>query len=91
MFFSAVLKGSSSPLKSLPSDEAYDFCMCNPPFFDSMEHELPLPTKRNRAARQREARLQVSGTTSEISSPGGEVTFIKNIIEDSKELGDRIT
>ncbi|XP_037445126.1 RNA N6-adenosine-methyltransferase mettl16-like [Triticum dicoccoides] len=51
--------------------ENFDFCMCNPPFFESME-EAGLNPKTSCA-----------GTAEEMACPGGEQAFITHIIEDS--------
>uniref|UniRef100_A0ACD5Z8L6 Uncharacterized protein n=1 Tax=Avena sativa TaxID=4498 RepID=A0ACD5Z8L6_AVESA len=51
--------------------ESFDFCMCNPPFFESME-EAGLNPKTSCA-----------GTAEEMACPGGEQAFITRIIEDS--------
>ncbi|KAE8781922.1 methyltransferase-like protein 16 [Hordeum vulgare] len=51
--------------------ESFDFCMCNPPFFESME-EAGLNPKTSCA-----------GTAEEMACPGGEQAFITHIIEDS--------
>lgn len=51
--------------------EKYDFCMCNPPFFESME-EAGLNPKTS-----------CGGTPEEMVCPGGERAFITRIIEDS--------
>ncbi|XP_074312965.1 uncharacterized protein LOC141648313 isoform X2 [Silene latifolia] len=54
--------------------EKFDFCMCNPPFFESME-EAGLNPKTS-----------CGGTTEEMACPGGERAFISRIIEDSVTL-----
>ncbi|KAK9691179.1 hypothetical protein RND81_09G181500 [Saponaria officinalis] len=54
--------------------EKFDFCMCNPPFFESME-EAGLNPKTS-----------CGGTTEEMVCPGGERAFISRIIEDSATL-----
>lgn len=54
--------------------EKFDFCMCNPPFFESME-EAGLNPKTS-----------CGGTPEEMSCPGGEKAFITRIIEDSAVL-----
>ncbi|KAM7269413.1 hypothetical protein ACFE04_024910 [Oxalis oulophora] len=51
--------------------EKFDFCMCNPPFFESME-EAGLNPK-----------TACGGTPEEMVCPGGERAFITRIIEDS--------
>lgn len=54
--------------------ETFDFCMCNPPFFESME-EAGLNPKTS-----------CGGTPQEMVCPGGEKAFITCIIEDSVRL-----
>lgn len=54
--------------------ESFDFCMCNPPFFESME-EAGLNPKTS-----------CGGTPEEMVCPGGEQAFITRIIEDSVAL-----
>lgn len=54
--------------------ENFDFCMCNPPFFESME-EAGLNPKTS-----------CGGTPAEMVFPGGEKAFITRIIEDSVVL-----
>lgn len=69
-----------------PNVSHYAFSMCNPPFFKSKEERLggtsditrPPPATVN------------SGTESETVVKGGEVQFVKRMIEDSLELRDRV-
>ncbi|KAF3796410.1 Ribosomal RNA large subunit methyltransferase F [Nymphaea thermarum] len=56
--------------------EKFDFCMCNPPFFESMEEAGANP------------RTSCGGTSEEMVCPGGELAFISRIIEDSIKLKD---
>lgn len=56
--------------------EKFDFCMCNPPFFETME-EAGLNPKTS-----------CGGTPEEMVCPGGEKAFISRIIEDSVVLKD---
>ncbi|XP_058191215.1 uncharacterized protein LOC131308320 isoform X3 [Rhododendron vialii] len=58
--------------------EEFDFCMCNPPFFESME-EAGLNPKTS-----------CGGTLEEMVCPGGEEAFISRIIQDSFELKQSI-
>lgn len=51
--------------------EEFDFCMCNPPFFESMD-EAGLNPKTS-----------CGGTSQEMVCPGGERAFISRMIEDS--------
>lgn len=55
-------------------EENFDFCMCNPPFFETME-EAGLNPK-----------TACGGTSKEMVCPGGEQAFITRIIEDSVKL-----
>lgn len=54
--------------------EKFDFCMCNPPFFETMG-EAGLNPKTS-----------CGGTLAEMVCPGGERAFISQIIEDSVAL-----
>lgn len=54
--------------------EKFDFCMCNPPFFETMEDAGLNP------------KTSCGGTPEEMVCPGGERAFISRIIEDSVEL-----
>lgn len=54
--------------------EKFDFCMCNPPFFEAME-EAGLNPK-----------TACGGTSEEMVCPGGEKAFITRIVEDSVQL-----
>ena len=56
-----------------PTD-AFEFCVCNPPFFESLE-ETGLNSKRACLA-----------TASELTCPGGELAFINRMIDDSIAL-----
>ncbi|GAB2291971.1 hypothetical protein Dimus_026220 [Dionaea muscipula] len=51
--------------------ERFDFCMCNPPFFESMEEAGQNP------------KTSCGGTPEEMVCPGGERAFISRLIEDS--------
>ncbi|XP_039787941.1 RNA N6-adenosine-methyltransferase mettl16-like isoform X3 [Panicum virgatum] len=54
--------------------ESFDFCVCNPPFFESIE-EAGLNPKTS-----------CGGTAEEMVCPGGELAFVTQIIEDSVSL-----
>ncbi|KAK6625390.1 hypothetical protein RUM43_005687 [Polyplax serrata] len=62
----------------------YDFCMCNPPFFDISEKPL------NRTQRRPILSTAASDIKTEISTEGGEVLFITKLIEESLKLGDKV-
>lgn len=70
-------KGHHEPpvlLGVVKEGEKFDFCMCNPPFFESME-EAGLNPKTS-----------CGGTPEEMVCAGGERAFIGRIIEDSVTL-----
>ncbi|KAL8137150.1 hypothetical protein V2J09_003151 [Rumex salicifolius] len=54
--------------------EKFDFCMCNPPFFESMEEAGQNP------------KTSCGGTREEMVCTGGERAFVSRIIEDSVAL-----
>ncbi|CAD6188085.1 unnamed protein product [Caenorhabditis auriculariae] len=83
------------------ADVTFDFCMCNPPFFESMEIEnrFSLDSARGEDVytnqKQREERTTAprSATVAsrgELGIEGGEVAFVSRIIDDSIVLRDRV-
>lgn len=56
--------------------ERFDFCMCNPPFFETMD-EAGLNPKTS-----------CGGTPEEMVCSGGEHAFVTRIIEDSFKMKD---
>jgi len=74
------------------TDDDYDFCMCNPPFYGSNLEAWGWLTTRNDADRPRAEPTSVS-TASPIEgiAPGGEVQFVRErIIDSSVELQTRV-
>lgn len=67
-------KGPPILLGVVEDGESFDFCMCNPPFFETME-EAGLNPK-----------MSCGGTQEEMVCCGGERAFITSIIEDSVKL-----
>mmetsp|Transcript_2504 Transcript_2504/g.7537 ORF Transcript_2504/g.7537 Transcript_2504/m.7537 type:complete len:429 (-) Transcript_2504:2387-3673(-) len=59
-------------------DETFAFCMCNPPFFESMEQAGLNP------------RTAHAGTAAEMVCPGGEAAFVGAMVADSLQLGGRV-
>lgn len=72
------------PLKD--DNRQYDFCMCNPPFFSDAVDALGA----NRTSFRPQPKSICTGDGSEIIYDGGEVEFVKSIIEDSIKLLDRV-
>lgn len=54
--------------------EKFDFCMCNPPFFETMEESGLNPN------------TSCGGTPAEMVCPGGEQAFVSRMIQDSIQL-----
>ncbi|XP_058831124.1 U6 small nuclear RNA (adenine-(43)-N(6))-methyltransferase [Topomyia yanbarensis] len=67
------------------SNDKFDFCMCNPPFYDDDGME-----RQNRTGRRKEASNASSGSREELHVEGGEVGFVKKIIEESLELKEHV-
>ncbi|XP_053668329.1 U6 small nuclear RNA (adenine-(43)-N(6))-methyltransferase [Anopheles marshallii] len=74
-------------LKNFPG-ERFDFCMCNPPFFDSNFNELK---PHDRTGKRREPSNASTGSLEELCTEGGEVKFINQIIDESLQLKDRVS
>jgi len=74
------------------SNDNYDFCMCNPPFYGSNLEAWGWLTTRKDSEKPRAEPTSVS-TASPIEgiAPGGEVQFVRErIIESSLELKTRV-
>eukprot|EP01018_Ginkgo_biloba_P018753 Gb_28580 [translate_table: standard] len=76
--FSKSYQGTPVLLGVIKEGEHFDFCMCNPPFFESIEEAGANP------------RTSCGGTVEEMVCPGGEQAFITRIMEDSIKLRERI-
>jgi len=69
-------------------EETFDACICNPPFHGSQD-EAAAGTNRkwnNLGRKNKKGSLNFGGQSTELSYPGGEVEFIKNMIHESKKL-----
>ena len=76
-------------LESSPSNLHCDFCLCNPPFYDStLAHPFQANT-RNPEKRPPPHNCP-TGRAEELACEGGEVQFVGRIIEESLVLGQRI-
>lgn len=64
-------------------NETFDFCLCNPPFFENIEEIKP---KRPRLT----VTLDKQARHSEILVEGGEISFIKKMIQDSLSLREKV-
>ncbi|XP_055904622.1 U6 small nuclear RNA (adenine-(43)-N(6))-methyltransferase [Eupeodes corollae] len=68
-------------------DEVFDFCLCNPPFFDSNERNTKLD--RNPDKRKEPKNCQ-TGKPDELYCEGGEVAFVKRIVEESQKFSNQV-
>ncbi|KAK3194386.1 hypothetical protein Dsin_025696 [Dipteronia sinensis] len=71
---SDIYHGPPVFLGAVRDGEKFDFCMCNPPFFETMEETKLSP------------KTSCGGTPKEMVCPRGEKAFISRIIEDSFTL-----
>lgn len=78
----------------------FDFTMCNPPFFrdesesesaESDEFKEPDDGDRSHVDKQQPPNNAKTGIDCELMCAGGEVEFVKKIIQQSKEFGKRIS
>lgn len=68
-----------------------DFCMCNPPFFNSLDESNPSDSiKKNRTGRRPLPHNGKTGINCELIVDGGECEFVQRIIDESCQLTDRI-
>ena len=77
-----ILAGAVSQFHEAKSTQPfdYDFCMCNPPFFDSLEEQQTLSHPEHCCA----------ATTNEAVTPGGEAAFVGGMVNDSLKLRKRV-
>lgn len=76
-------------LCSLDSFKSVDFCMCNPPFFNSQD-QLATSPRKNRTGRRPQPKSTETGASDELIATGGECQFVQQIIEESCRLRERI-
>lgn len=69
-------------------EETFDACICNPPFHASQEEAAEATNRKwsNLGKTHKKGSLNFGGQSTELSYPGGEVEFIKNIIHESRKL-----
>ena len=78
----------TSPLQSFMDTEVFDFCMCNPPFFaDHMEAQGLVTTRSDDRS---EAGSVSTASPQECIVAGGEVAFVRQMIEESSVLREKI-
>ncbi|KAJ5901591.1 hypothetical protein N7495_002119 [Penicillium taxi] len=72
------------PMEKFP-EHKYDFTMCNPPFYASIDEMKKLLEEVDM-----DHESACTGSHVEMITPGGELEFIKRMIDDSRAVGDRI-
>jgi 23S rRNA A1618 N6-methylase RlmF len=64
--------------------------MCNPPFYNNNDEFIGLENTRKPDVRSKAKSINTSKKCESIFDDGGEIEFVKNIIEDSIELGIKV-
>ncbi len=76
----------------LKPDEFFDVSICNPPFHASAEEAAAGSQRKiNNLGMKDKSKLNFGGQNSELWCEGGEETFIKNMIVESKEIYQQIS
>lgn len=72
--------------------ERFDFTMCNPPFFKDESESDDIKDETDCAVeKQRPANNAKTGISCELTTAGGEVEFVKKIIQRSEQLREKIS
>lgn len=69
---------------------SFNFCLCNPPFFDSTA-ENPFGGNTRNPQRRPAPKNVRTGSAEELTCTGGEVQFVQRIIEESEVFKDRVS
>lgn len=75
------------------SKDSFTFSMCNPPFHDSEESALQGNRRKNnnlRKSKTQKTNLNFSGQQSELWCEGGEMAFIKKMINESVQFSSQV-
>lgn len=75
------------------SKDRFTFSMCNPPFHDSEESALQGNRRKNnnlRKSKTQKTNLNFSGQQSELWCEGGEMAFIKKMINESVQFSSQV-
>jgi 23S rRNA A1618 N6-methylase RlmF len=70
--------GASILLSAVRENERAQFCMCNPPFFESVD------------AKQARGKRSFRAVASEVATEGGELAFVMQLIDESLQLRRRV-
>lgn len=68
-----------------PGNEEYDFCMCNPPFYSTLQELC-----ESRSPARLPPKNGFTGSPQELITEGGELEFCRKLILESKEHRDNI-
>lgn len=77
----------------ISKEDKFTFTMCNPPFHDSEESALQGNRRKNnnlRKSKTQKINLNFSGQQSELWCEGGEMAFIKNMINESVQFSSQV-
>lgn len=90
-YITLVNQKSSGPIFNEVLKEAgvIDFCMCNPPFFSSVDDFDP-SHRKNRTGKRPAPSNPITGSHDELMIEGGECEFVTKIIEESSIVRHRI-
>ncbi|CAH0751515.1 unnamed protein product [Diatraea saccharalis] len=66
-------------------DQLFDFCMCNPPFYSSIQDLF-----ESRSPARPPPKNAFTGSPQELITEGGELTFCRNLISESQNYKDRV-
>ncbi|PIP96024.1 MAG: 23S rRNA (adenine(1618)-N(6))-methyltransferase RlmF [Bdellovibrio sp. CG12_big_fil_rev_8_21_14_0_65_39_13] len=95
-------KNQNSPLKDMiKSDEKFDFTICNPPFYSSLEEANLAADQKIRNLNQNKEKKghfvaqnrrpdNFGGQQSELWTAGGELAFINQMIDESCDFSSRV-
>ncbi|XP_045497856.1 U6 small nuclear RNA (adenine-(43)-N(6))-methyltransferase [Colias croceus] len=67
------------------TEQKYDFCMCNPPFYVNIQEVW-----ESRSPARPPPKNGFTGSPQELITEGGELQFCRQILEESKKLKDKI-
>ena len=74
----------------IKDDEKIDFTLCNPPFHSSAEEAEKGSQRKLRNLKGKKTaapELNFAGIANELIYPGGEIAFVRKMIEESKDFG----
>lgn len=77
----------------ISKDDQFTFSMCNPPFHESEEEAMLGNRRKNNNLRKKKVEktnLNFSGNASELWCEGGEMAFIKKMINESVEFSSQV-